>query len=297
MSSNTTSLEFRTTRAGVTELRRLWRASRPWASVLIVHGLGEHSGRYDRVGTYLASVGIDTHAFDLQGFGASGGRRADIEHWSNYLFQVADNLAPLFGKRLPVVLLGHSIGGLIAVDYTLSRHRQPDLVALSAPALDAVVPTWKRVGAPLLAKMVPRLTLANPIHPEEIFIDPEMARDYRNDPLTVTRTSVRLGDVIFERMARVERSLDLYSAPTLVVHGDTDTLVPLAVSDPIGLLPNVERRVYPGVRHASINEPEGIRMLQDLTEWVRGRVGPGAGSPDAPTLEDRPMDEPSIPLS
>ena len=275
MATNTSTMEIVTTRTGVTELRRRWPASDPWAAALIVHGLAEHSGRYERTGAHLASAGIDTHAFDLQGFGASGGRRADIDDWSTYLVQVLDNLVPLFATNLPVVLLGHSIGGLIAVDYTLSRHRQPDLVVLNAPAIGAVVPTWQRQGAPLLARLVPGLTLSNPIYPEEIFTDPEMVENYRTDPLALTRTTVRLGAIVLDRMERVGRSLDMYTAPTLVLHGGADSLVPPAVSVPLGERPTVERRVYPGIRHGSINEPQGLRLVDDITAWVRARIGPG----------------------
>ena len=276
MASSTSSMEIVTTRTGVTELRRRWRASDPWATLLIVHGLAEHSGRYEQVGSQLAAAGVDTYAFDFQGFGASGGRRADIEGWSTYLQQVLDNLAPLFCRNLPVVMLGHSIGGLIVVDYTLSRYRQPDLVVLNAPALDAVVPAWKRIGAPLLARAVPRLTLANPINPMELFIDPDMAEDFRRDPLCLTKTTVRLGDIILQRMERVGRSLDLYDAPTLVLHGGSDSLVPPQVSEGLGMLPSVERKVYPGLRHASINEPGGKELVGDIVAWIRSGIGPGA---------------------
>ena len=276
MPKNQSSMEIGTTRTGVTELRRRWHASDPWATALIVHGLAEHSGRYERAGGQLASTGIDTYAFDIQGFGASGGRRADIDSWSTYMFQVLDNLVPLFATRLPVVLLGNSIGGLMVVDYTLTRHRQPDLVVLNAPAMDAVVPTWKRVGAPLLARVVPKLTLANPIDPGEMFIHQEMADDYRIDPLALTRTTVRLGDILFERMERVGRSLDMYTARTLVLHGGADSLVPPEVSAPLGQRPTVERRVYPGIRHGSINEPEGVGIVEDIAAWIRARVGPGS---------------------
>ena len=276
MATTTTSMEIVTTRTGVTELRRRWHASDPWATLLIVHGLAEHSGRYQQAGAQLAAAGIDTHAFDVQGFGASGGRRADIDRWPTYLHQVLDNLVPLFSTNLPVVLLGHSIGGLMVVDYTLSRHRQPDLVVLNAPALDAVVPAWKRVGAPLLAKVAPRLTLSNPIDPMELFIDPDVADGYRRDPLALTRTTVRLGDMIFERMERVGRSLDMYGARTLILHGGADNLVPPQVSEAIGMLPTVERKVYPGMRHASINEPRGEHLVTDIVAWMRSRIEPGA---------------------
>ena len=273
MATNTSIMEIVTTRTGVTELRRRWRSPDPWATALIVHGLAEHSGRYERVGAQLASAGIDTYAFDLQGFGASGGRRADIDSWSTYLFQVLDNLVPLFATNLPVLLLGHSIGGLIAVDYTLSRHRQPDLVVLNAPAIDAVVPTWQRVSAPLFARVAPRLTLHNPIEPGEIFSAPDMAENYRTDPLVLTRTTVRLGAILFERMERVGRSLDMYTARTLILHGGDDTLIPPAVSAPLGERPTVERRVFPGLRHGAINEPEGSRLVEDIAAWVRDRTG------------------------
>ncbi len=275
MGTNKSMMEIVTTRTGVTELRRRWPASDPWAAALIVHGLAEHSGRYEHSGARLAAAGIETHAFDLQGFGASGGGRADIDRWSTYLVQVLDNLVPLFATKLPVVLVGHSVGGLITVDYTLSRHRQPDLVVLNAPAIGAVVPTWQREGAPVLARLVPRLTLANPIYPEEIFSDPKTVRNYLADPLAVTRTTVRLGAILLDRMDRVSRSLDLYTAPTLVLHGADDTLVPPDVSAPLGERPSVERRVYPGIRHGSINEPQGLPLVNDITAWIRSRVGPG----------------------
>ncbi len=275
---STSTLEMGVTRTGISELRRRWEASRPWASALIVHGLAEHSGRYERIGAHLASEGIETSSFDLTGFGASGGRRADVEDWSTYLTQAADNLAPLFVRNLPVMMFGHSMGGLIVMEYVLSRYRRPDLVVLSAPALDAVAPTWKKVGAPLLAKITPWLTLANPINPDDLFIDPEPARKYRTDPLMVTRTTVRLGHLFLQAMERVRRSLDLYEVPTLVLHGQEDVLVPTVTSTSLKSIPGVDIRLYEGMKHGSISGPEGSTMLDDLVAWAsdyldRAKVG------------------------
>ena len=268
-------MEIGRSRTGVTELRRRWPASDPWAAVLIVHGIAEHSGRYEGAAARLAAAGIDVYAFDLQGFGASAGRRADIESFAVYRSQILDNLAPLFASGLPAVLFGHSMGGLLAVDYALSRHRQPDLVVLNSPALDASVPLWQRRAAPLLAKAAPRLSLANPIDPRELFTDPAMAEDYRTDPLVTARSTVRLGDLLFRCMERTGRSLDLYRAPTLLLHGGADTIVPPEVSAPLGRRPNVERRVYPGLRHGAVNEPAGARLIDDTATWIRARVDGG----------------------
>ncbi len=189
---------------------------------------------------------------------------------------MADNLVPLFATDLPVVLLGHSVGGLMVIDYGLGRHRRPDLVVLNAPALDVVVPAWKRKTAPLLARIAPGLTLGNPIEPSSIFIDQSVADDFRNDPLVVKRTTARLGGFLVERMEHVERSLELYDLPTLVVHGGADTLVPPEISEPLGRLPNVERRVYPALRHESINEPKGRGMLEDIVTWIRSQATPAS---------------------
>lgn len=264
-----TSMEIVTTRGGVTELRRRWEAEDPWASLLIVHGLAEHSGRYRGVGARLAAAGIDTHAFDLMGFGGSGGTRADITDWHSYLFQLSDNLARLVDRGLPGVVLGHSAGGLLTLDYAMSRHRQPDLVVLNAPAVDAVVPAWKRRASPILAGLVPTLTLANPINPDHTFNDPATVAGYLADPLLEPRTTVRLGAHLLSAMDRVAASLDRFTAPCLLTHGEDDTLVPPATSDALARLPNVERRLYPGVRHASLQETVGGVILDDIVAWIR----------------------------
>ncbi|MDE0375896.1 MAG: lysophospholipase [bacterium] len=268
-----TSMEIVTTRGGVTELRRRWEAEDPWASLLIVHGLAEHSGRYRNVGARLAAAGIDTHAFDLMGFGASGGTRADVAHWHTYLFQLSDNLARLPDRGLPRVVLGHSVGGLLTIDYAMSRHRQPDLVVLNAPAVDAVVPAWKRRASPILAGLVPTLTLANPIDPYQIFSDPATTAGYLADPLLEPRTTVRLGAHLLSAMDRVTASVDRFTAPCLLTHGADDTLVPPATSVALGRLPNVERRLYPGTRHASLQEPAGGMILDDIVAWIRAMTG------------------------
>ena len=278
MADTTSVIEIGAGRTGATELRRRWPASDPWAASLIVHGIAEHSGRYERTGARLAAAGIDTYAFDLRGFGSSAGRRADIDSFSTYRFQILDNLAPAFAAGLPVVLIGHSMGGLLVIDYVLSRHRRPDLVVLNAPALDAVVPAWQRRAALLLAKAAPRLTLRNPIDPSALFADPAMAEDYRTDPLVVNRSTVRLGALLFECMDRVERSLDLYTARTLLLHGGADDIVPPKATAPLGRRPSVERRVYPGLKHGAVNEPAGDRLVDDMAAWIRNRVGPGGHS-------------------
>src|SRR5207244_6923598 len=98
------------------------------AHLLVIHGIAEHAGRHAHVASRLASAGIETYAFDLRGFGASGGRRAYVDRWSQYHDDLEDRLTAIRSEAggQPVVLYGHSMGGLIALGYVLADVRRPD---------------------------------------------------------------------------------------------------------------------------------------------------------------------------
>src|ERR1044072_8967419 len=135
----------------------------PWASVLLVHGLGEHSGRYEHVGDQMTSAGLEVQAYDRRGQGGSGGRRGDIERWSQFHDDLAERLAVVRAGSAgrPVVLYGHSLGGLIVTGYLYSDRPKPDLVVLSSPALGDTLPTWKKKLARVLARITPTLAIPN----------------------------------------------------------------------------------------------------------------------------------------
>lgn len=264
---------------GHTELVREWETgTEPWATIVVVHGLGEHSGRYERTGGLLAESGLRVRAFDLIGFGSSGGRRADIEDWSLWLDQLEAHVAAASEGDLPVALLGHSLGGLIVVDYLLSERHHPHAAVLSAPALEGGR-AWQRVLAPLLGAVLPRLPVPNRIRGDQLSRDPEVGRAYFSDPLVTTKSTARLGAQIFATMDRVRRHLDRLAVPTLVLHGGADTLVPARASVPLAGLPSVERLLYPKLRHELFNEPEGPRVIAEMVDWLKGRLTGGvAGS-------------------
>ena len=118
--------------------------------MVIVHGLAEHSGRYERTGRLLSEAGIEVIGQDLRGHGASAGERGHVEHWRDFLDDVEDALGrarSTAGTR-SVVLLGHSFGGLISTDYVTSGRPAPDLLVLSSPALADRLPGWQHAMAP-----------------------------------------------------------------------------------------------------------------------------------------------------
>jgi alpha-beta hydrolase superfamily lysophospholipase len=259
---------------------RHWPAGgrRKLGSVVIVHGLGEHSGRYDHVARRLASKGLDVHGFDLRGFGASAGSRAYVDRWQEFHDDVEARFAHVreLSRGRPVVLYGHSVGGLVALGYVLSDRPKPDMLVLTAPALDSAVPQWRRSLARALSGIVPRLALSNGFDASVLSRDPTVGSKYLADPLNVHRSTVRLGAEAFREQERVLAALDSLTVPTLVLHGEEDELIPPSASEPLAGLPTVKRMTYPGLRHELHNEPEWQAVLDDVVSWIRERVPPTA---------------------
>lgn len=251
---------------------RHWPATEARASLLIIHGLGEHGGRYERAAGIFAGASLDTWALDLRGFGASGGRRAYVERLDVWLDDVADRLAALRGLGLPVVLLGHSVGGLVCLRYAETDRPQPDLLVLSAPAVAGNLPAWKKVLARALGAVAPTVAVKNAIDGSVLSRDPVVGLDYVADPLNVHSTTTRLGAVLLGAQAPAIADLAKIRVPTLVIHGGADHLVPTASSEVFGDLPGVERRTFPGLAHETFNEPEGPDVVADVAAWISGRL-------------------------
>jgi acylglycerol lipase len=263
-------------RDGVSLLTRSWsaRTGEPWATMLLVHGIAEHCGRYEHVGAQLAEAGIETRAFDLRGFGGSGGPRASVQRWSQLHDDVEEQLvaARSSAPDRPLVLYGHSMGGLVVLGYVLDGRARPDLLVLSAPAIGAEVPLWQRLLAGPLRRFAPDLMVANGLDTTVLSSDPAVGSAYLADPLNQHRTTVRFGHALFAEQRRVEAALDRLSVPTLVIHGGEDALVPTDSSRAFEGRPGVTRLVYPGARHEVHNEAIGPTVVSDIVDWIRERV-------------------------
>jgi acylglycerol lipase len=263
---------------------RRWSASgEPWAWVLLVHGLAEHSGRYDHVGRQLAAAGLEVEAYDQRGFGGSGGKRAFVERWSQNHDDLEDRLAAMRASAdgRPVVLFGHSLGGLIALGYVVADPARPlpDLLVLSAPALDSAIPGWKRAAARVLGSVAPTKSLKNDFDGSILSRDPAIGVAYAADPLNQHTTTYRYGAAAIAEQAKVRAALGRLAIPTLVYHGEADRLVPTAASAPLAVVPGVLRRTYPGLRHESHNEPEGPAVTADVIAWLRAGTTAIAADP------------------
>lgn len=263
---------FGTDSHGGTQMRRRWEVDGAKAAVLIVHGIGEHSGRYVHVGDHLASRGYDVLAYDQVGFGQSEGRRAFVNSFDDYL----DDVEVLLGERretgVPVVLLGHSLGGLVAATYLESDRPQPDVAILSAPALGAEVPAWQRIAAPIIGRFAPKVFIPSKIDGPILSHDPEVQTAYETDPLGVRGNTAGLGREIFATMEATAAAISKIKVPTYVLHGAEDELVPEQFVAPLADLPNVTYRSWEGLRHECFNEYEKLDVMNEMADWLDSQV-------------------------
>lgn len=266
-------IDYGTNRQGLTQLRRTWIPEvDPIGVVVLMHGINEHSGRYEHVGRRLAASGLYTIVYDHQGHGGSGGARIYVERFDDFLDDAEDHLANARALDVPVILAGHSMGGLIASAYAISDRPQPDLLVLSAPALGAEVPDWQRTWAPRLSRFAPRLYVPSKFDGAILSRDPAVGEAYHGDPLIRSGGTTRLGNELFSAMDAVSASLHQIRVPTLVLHGSADALVPAATSEGFVGLDGVTRIVYPGLRHELFNEPEGPEILDQTVSWIETQL-------------------------
>ena len=257
-----------------------WGASAaPRARVVLVHGIAEHATRHRHVAQRLAEAGMETTASDLRGFGASDGPRAYVDRWSRYHDDVEDQIAAARAARpaSPVVLFGHSMGGLIALGYVLADPPRPlpDLLVLSAPAIAANVPSWKRMLAAVLGRIAPQFKIANELPSGGLSSDPAIAAAYMADPLNTHSTTARLGMELLNEQARVQArlaGLDRLPVPTYVLHGTVDPIVPVSASALLEGKGNVTRRVYPDLHHEMHNEPQQDAVIADTLGWLTAKL-------------------------
>lgn len=264
-----------------------WQAwlppAEPRGVVVIAHGGGEHSGRYAHVAARLTTAGHAAYALDHRGHGRSGGRRAFVDRLGNVLDDL-DTFVALAASRhpgRPLHLLGHSLGGSFALAYAVRRQERLAGLLLSGPvaALEAASPALRRV-ARVLSAVVPTLGVYR-VDPSRISRDPAVVHAYRDDPLVhhgalPVRTVAEVGTAVERFPAEVPR----LRLPMLVMHGGADSIAPPSGSRMVhehAGSPDRTLRLYDGLYHEILNEPERETVLGDVVGWLDAHGG-GAGS-------------------
>lgn len=261
---------------------RSWEPASPRGAVVVVHGLGEHSGRYAGLARRLDSEGVSMYAPDLRGHGLSGGRRGHAASFETYLTDLEQTLAVArtAAAGRPVILFGHSMGGLVALRYAQSRP-EPRLAGLILSAPQIVLadppPAWLRAVASIVGAVVPILPLSNRLDAEDLSHDPREIRAYRDDPLVHDRITPRLFREMERAMAAAVRDVRNVRVPAvlLLIPGADPIVDPRATREmavALRAVTSVEVREYPGLFHEPLHETERDRVIADIAHWVRERM-------------------------
>lgn len=246
-------------------------------SVVLVHGLGEHSGRYTNLVNALLPKGYAVYCFDHQGFGQSGGPRGHVDRFANYLLDLHQvvQMARKDGIGDAVTVFGHSMGGLISLFYALEYPTGADYLVISAPALLAK-PKKSLVLLMRLANFFnPRFTIRRPGGPEGISRDPEEVRRFSADPLYVPVSSARWAVEILATQVLVTRRAAEIRLPILMLQGTADTIVvPQATVDFFDRIASPDKTLftYPGYYHELHNDVDKEKPLGDLVRWLNERL-------------------------
>jgi acylglycerol lipase len=251
----------------------LWEPKEQARSTFVLtHGIAEHLGRYEHVARMLTARGHRVLGSDLRGFGRSDGPRAYLRAWSDYLADLELDVARARDLGAPVILMGHSLGGLSVLSYALSGRPKPDLLVASAPALDAKVPMIKKLAARILGLVLPRMSIDNGLRGEQLSRDPTVGERYFADPLVYTKTTLGLGRAFLLAGIDCRRRLAELDIPALVLHGAADTIVPPSISAPLSEVESAERHLIPIFRHEIFNEEGGEKATGMVADWVEGRL-------------------------
>jgi alpha-beta hydrolase superfamily lysophospholipase len=258
---------------------RAWEAPHPTAALIIVHGLSDHSGRFESFGQRMASTGINAYALDLRGHGESEGRRGHTDRFDFFLQDVERfrREVECISDNAPLYILGHSMGGLIVLRYIEEYDVPLRGAVLTSPwlATGPSIPRWKIVGAGLLNKFLPSLPIDAGIDADFLSHDADIVTRYREDPLVHGKITPRLFTEASAAMGLVLHRSDRIRIPLLFLLAGDDQIVDTTRSDAFARslsVADVTVRVMPGYYHEVLNDFDRGGALKEIRDWIIGRV-------------------------
>lgn len=247
--------------------------------LVLSHGLGEHAGRYDEVIARLVGLGLAVYAPDHRGHGRSGGKRLALKSWSDYVVDLHElfRIARAAHPGVKNFLLGHSMGGAIALSYALEHQAELDALMLSGPAV-VLGDDTPRILIPIgkiLGKIAPTVPVQS-LDSASVSRDPAVVAAYDADPLVHHgKIPAGLASGLVGAMESFPTRLPSLTIPVLLQHGSDDKLADVAgsrmIAEKAGST-DLTIEVYDGLYHEIFNEPERERVLDDLVSWLSPRL-------------------------
>lgn len=260
---------------------RHWTAKHPHATLAVVHGFGEHSGRYADMASHLAQHGVQTVAIDLRGHGRSAGKRGIIRSFDDFradLHALLTRARELHGENKgPLVLYGHSMGGGIVLDHGLKADPGVAGIIASAPLVAPAdpVPAPLRAVVSLAAKLMPNTSMKNVIPGDQISTLPQEQAEYERDALNHSRLGLKTAVEIIENGEALTKRASDWALPLLMVHATDDQLTDFVASQAFGAAARADFRAFPDVEHELHNDTSRAAIYQailDFIDLLSGRV-------------------------
>jgi alpha-beta hydrolase superfamily lysophospholipase len=253
-----------------------WEIEDPKAQIFLVHGYAEHISRYKSLAKKLNKAGFSVVGHDHAGHGKSGGERAYIDRFDQYVWDLKRVIDEYRKEEVPYFIFGHSMGGLVVTSYcTLYRPTDVNGVITSGAALQINDSPILQALAPFLSEIFAH-TKTKPIGSQDISRDPEVVADYDNDPKVYREgIKMRLAAEIISRVKKTNSIAKLFTQPVLFMHGSADQL-----TDPNGTQrfyencssEDKELKIWDGLFHELINEPEKDQVIETMIDWINARL-------------------------
>lgn len=249
----------------------------PHDHLVLAHGYAEHLGRYRAVAEFFTAAGYAVHALDHRGHGKSGGVRAVIDSFANAdadIDQLVDRVRAESGLN-QIKLIGHSMGGSLALNYALNHPEKLSGLVLSGPAIGGGLPKVQALLLGIISKIAPALGMIQ-LDADAVSRDPQIVADYKADPLVfLGKVPARTAREMMHAITTYPSRVGAMQMPCLLMHGGADSLVRAEDAQPVfAAIASRDKtvRIFDGLYHEIFNEPERLEVLGIVKAWLDARL-------------------------
>jgi alpha-beta hydrolase superfamily lysophospholipase len=249
-----------------------WIIEHPIANLILIHGAGEHIGRYEHWARYFNEKHISVLGTDHYGHGNSPGIRGHFPDYTIYLNEVKALIKKISEESpgVPLILYGHSLGGNIVLNWILENEDSVDYVIASGPwiRLKLVPPKWKILLMNILGGVLPALSQKNELDPDWLSKDKDIVEKYINDPLVHSNITLSAAKSLFQRADKLDKYSKQINDKVLVIHGSLDKITDPVASEAFAKRTGVDFYRASGLYHEIHNEPEQIEIFNYICNWL-----------------------------
>lgn len=249
-----------------------WETDNPKANLILVHGAGEHIGRYDHWAKLFNDQSINVYGLDHYGHGNSPGARGHLPNYDLYLNEIKEIKKMLDDRadELPLLLYGHSLGGNIVLHWIIEQEKSVNYVIVSAPwiKLKMVPPQWKISLMKWLSGILPALSQSNELNPNWLSRDKMVVKRYINDPLVHNKITLAAANTLFNRAEILNNYSKQIIDKVLIVHGHEDKITDATASQTFAARTGIDYYGAEGLYHELHNEPEQIEIFNYICKWL-----------------------------